>query len=55
MYGYICSHCGAHLDPGEKCDCGEIRRAEEEKRLRIKKDMETMLLEEESGQFRLAV
>lgn len=27
MYGYICKHCGAHLDPGEKCDCEE----EEEK------------------------
>lgn len=27
MYGYICQHCGAHLDPGEKCDCEE----EEEK------------------------
>lgn len=21
MYGYICERCGAHLDPGEKCDC----------------------------------
>ena len=21
MYGYICEHCGAHLDPGEHCDC----------------------------------
>ena len=19
---YICKHCGAHLDAGEKCDCG---------------------------------
>lgn len=19
----ICPECGAHLDPGEKCDCGE--------------------------------
>lgn len=23
MYGYICEHCGAHLDPGETCDCRE--------------------------------
>ena len=21
MNNYICSCCGAHLDPGEKCDC----------------------------------
>ena len=21
--GYICEHCGAHLDPGEHCDCRE--------------------------------
>lgn len=21
MYRYICKHCGAHLDPGEKCEC----------------------------------
>lgn len=23
MYDYICSKCGGHLDPGEKCDCEE--------------------------------
>lgn len=21
VYYKICPHCGAHLDPGEKCDC----------------------------------
>lgn len=21
MYYHICSHCGASLDPGERCDC----------------------------------
>lgn len=21
MYYKICQNCGAHLDPGEKCDC----------------------------------
>ena len=21
MYYKTCSHCGAHLDPGERCDC----------------------------------
>ena len=29
MYGYICSDCGAHLDPGEKCDC---KQKEQEKK-----------------------
>ena len=23
MYNYQCEHCGAYLDPGEKCDCAE--------------------------------
>ena len=26
MYGYVCKHCGARLDPGEKCDCEEEKR-----------------------------
>lgn len=26
MYGYICEYCGAHLDPGEHCDCEMERR-----------------------------
>jgi len=21
MYFNVCPHCGAHLDPGERCDC----------------------------------
>lgn len=25
MYGYICEHCGAHLDPGEPCDCRKMK------------------------------
>lgn len=28
MYGYICPHCGDHLDPGEQCEC---RREKEER------------------------
>lgn len=24
-YYRICPWCGAHLDPGERCDCGEGR------------------------------
>lgn len=23
---YICGYCGAHLDPGERCDCQEKHR-----------------------------
>lgn len=26
MYQYICSKCGGHLDPGEKCDCEEEKK-----------------------------
>lgn len=25
MYYKTCPHCGAHLDPGEKCDCRDKR------------------------------
>lgn len=25
MKGYICEHCGAALDPGERCDCQDVR------------------------------
>ncbi len=27
-YFRTCPHCGAHLDPGEKCDCLESLREE---------------------------
>ena len=30
MYQYICSKCGGHLDPGEKCDCEEEKKKQEE-------------------------
>lgn len=23
-YYKICQSCGAHLDPGEQCDCGKV-------------------------------
>lgn len=26
QYYEVCPECGAHLDPGEKCDCGESMR-----------------------------
>lgn len=28
MYFYTCPNCGAALDPGEKCDCMEIRETD---------------------------
>ncbi len=33
MYGYICEDCGAHLDPGEKCDCVQRRREVRERQV----------------------
>ncbi|MDE6517644.1 MAG: hypothetical protein K2L18_07335 [Acetatifactor sp.] len=33
----ICSKCGATLDPGERCDCEEIRAKEQNKRERLLK------------------
>ena len=27
MYYKICPSCGAHLDPGERCDCQDEKRA----------------------------
>lgn len=29
MYQYICSKCGGHLDPGEKCDCEEEKKRQQ--------------------------
>ena len=26
MYYNTCPHCGAHLDPDERCDCGTMGR-----------------------------
>lgn len=31
MHRYICTECGAYLDPGEHCDCK--RRFEEKKEI----------------------
>lgn len=25
MHRYICDKCGANLDPGERCDCEDIK------------------------------
>lgn len=51
MYFVTCPKCGAHLDPGEKCeDCEEKAREQElERRTEIVK-----FIVEKSGQLRLA-
>lgn len=40
MYYNVCEHCGANLDPGERCDCTELEQKEEERigRLLIVRD-----------------
>lgn len=39
MYGYVCEHCGAHLDPGEHCDCEAERRRNQKIRSRYYKNL----------------
>lgn len=36
VYGSVCVECGAHLDPGERCDC-ERQRAEQLQQQRQRK------------------
>ncbi len=26
MYYHVCPSCGSHLDPGERCDCTNIKK-----------------------------
>ena len=33
MYYIVCPKCGAHLDPGEHCDCRDEREEKLRKRL----------------------
>ena len=51
MYGYICPGCGAHLDPGEHCDC-DAERKETNRKI---KEQEKQYITEANGQLRLAV
>lgn len=46
MHRYICTECGAYLDPGEHCDCK--RRFEEKKR-----DLEKLYKPGPDGQMRM--
>lgn len=47
-----CPRCGAHLDPGERCDC-EDRIEPAAAKITVKR-VEEMLRLEKDGQFRLA-
>lgn len=39
MYWHECEKCGARLDPGERCDCEEeTKREEESKKIFYKKE-----------------
>ena len=49
MYNYICESCGAHLDPGERCDC---KKEAKEKKMRY---LSMFSIERQTGQYRLEV
>jgi len=51
-YYNVCETCGAHLDPGERCDCEEERERE-----RREADVIFRLLYEidDDGQYRMAI
>lgn len=46
MYYRTCPYCGCNLDPGESCDCLEVKKKKEEMLMELF-DSET------SGQFKL--
>lgn len=46
MYYNVCPDCGAHLDPGEPCDCKAVKKQNEEKYNR-------MLSVDEANQIRM--
>ena len=48
MRNYICSHCGAYLDPGENCDCEEIEAI-------VAATWEKRKVQQENGQLKLNI
>ncbi len=50
-YYHICPKCGAHLDPGEKCDC----REKEEKFRKQEEEIRKVIRTERSGQMVLVL
>lgn len=46
MYYNVCPECGAHLDPGEPCDC-------KDEKLRMDEEYERMFRMDDSHQLQL--
>ncbi len=53
LYAYICPKCGAHLDPGEKCDCSD--RDDAMTGAGEANDWSAIFAVEDDGQLKLAV
>ena len=53
-YKYICRECGAHLDPGERCDCHEEENIKMQKHMAASLRMDELLERAEYQQERLA-
>lgn len=52
---YVCDVCGAHLDPGEKCDCNEQARKPEEQFVNVAGRSKFMVKEgKKDGSLRLS-
>lgn len=52
MYYNVCPACGAHLDPGERCDC----KTDKEKVVRMDpQKIKVALVPEKNGQLRMAI
>lgn len=49
MYGYICQNCGAHLDPGERCECLDEKEQQQQKIVEISQ----MITVDRNGQMKL--
>lgn len=46
MHRYICDKCGANLDPEERCDCEDVKAAEQ---MRWEKQFEELLTTDSNG------
>ncbi len=55
MYARICPDCGCYLDPGERCDCKQQKKHENELLRKQHEELKAMLIVEVNGQFRMAV
>ncbi len=51
----ICPDCGAHLDPGETCDCRVEQEHMEKEKQRRESEIIKMLTTEKNGQLRMAI